>query len=59
MKDVEIVIGGKTARFPVAEVLKDAANERTKNFYGNFGQDLIKQYDKMTLDFRSMRLTFE
>jgi Aspartyl protease len=59
MKDIELVIGGKTALFPVAEVLKDGASERTKYYYGNLGQDLIKQYDRMTLDFISMRLTFE
>jgi predicted aspartyl protease len=59
MKDVELSIGGKTAKFPEAEVLSDDKNERTAYYYGNLGQDLIKQYEKMTLDFVSMRLIFE
>lgn len=59
MKDVELTIGGKTARFKEIEVISEKTSERSRYFYGNLGQDLIKQYDKMTLDFRTMRLTFE
>lgn len=59
MKDVELTIGGKTARFAEIEVISEKTSERSRFFYGNLGQDLIKQYEKMTLDFRAMRLTFE
>ena len=59
MKDVELTIGGKTVHFKEIEVISEKISERSRVFYGNLGQDLIKQYDKMTIDFRSMRLTFE
>jgi hypothetical protein len=59
MKDIELSVGGKTARFKEIEVISEKTSERSRVFYGNLGQDLIKQYDKMTIDFRSMRLTFE
>jgi predicted aspartyl protease len=59
MKDVELNIGGKTARFAEIEVISEKTSERSRFFYGNLGQDLIKQHEKMTLDFRAMRLTFE
>ena len=30
-----------------------------QQFYGNLGQDVIKQFDKMSLDFKSMQLIFQ
>lgn len=59
LKDLKMEIGGRTASFGEAEILTDAVNDDTRNFAGNLGQDLIKQFASMTLDFRSMRLTFE
>jgi len=59
MKDVQLIIGGKTAHFKEIEVISEKTSERSRVFYGNLGQDLIKQYDKMTIDFRAMRLTYE
>ena len=59
LKDVALEIGGKTAHFPKINLITEVINDQTKNFYGNLGQDLIKQFDKMTLDFEAMSLTFE
>jgi predicted aspartyl protease len=59
MKDVEMSVGGKIARFPEIEVISEKTSERSRYFYGNIGQDVIKQHEKMTLDFISMRITFE
>ena len=59
MKNVEMSVGGKTARFPEIEVISEKTSERSRYFYGNIGQDVIKQHEKMTLDFTAMRITFE
>jgi predicted aspartyl protease len=57
--DLKLTIAGKTATFPKTQVITESVNDDSKNFYGNLGQDLIKQFDRMTLDFRSMRIEFE
>ena len=59
MKDLELTVGGKTARFAKTRVLSQPTNEDSRYFYGNLGQDLIKQFERMTLDFQAMRLSFK
>jgi hypothetical protein len=57
--DLKLTIAGKTAIFPKTELITETVNEDSKNFFGSLGQDLIKQFDRMTLDFRSMRIEFD
>lgn len=57
--DLKLTIAGKTAVFPKAKVITETVNDDSDTFYGNLGQDLIKQFDRMTLDFRNMRIEFE
>ncbi len=59
LKDLDLAIGGKTARFPTITVMTENVNNRSRYYYGNLGQDLIKQFERMTLDFDAMRITFE
>lgn len=59
MKDIELMVGGKTARFNEIQVISENTSDRSRYYYGNMGQDVIKQYEKMTLDFIAMRITFE
>ena len=59
VKDVDLSIGGKTARLAKARVFPAQTNEDSRYFYGNLGQDLIKQFERLTLDFRAMQITFE
>jgi len=59
MKNLEMIIGGKTVRLAKAEVLTEAINDDSREFYGNIGQDVIKQFDKMTLDLKNMQLIFQ
>lgn len=59
MKDIEIMIGEKPARFKEIEVISENKSDRSRYYYGNMGQDVIKQYDKMTIDFTAMTITFE
>ena len=59
LNDLNLTIAGKTAKFAEAEIITEAVNDESRNFYGNLGQDLIKQFERMTLDFRAMKLIFE
>lgn len=59
LPEVELNIGGKIAKLKNARILSEQSNENSRFYYGNLGQDLIKQFDKMTLDFRTMQISFE
>jgi predicted aspartyl protease len=59
LKDLEMSIGGKTARLAKAEIITEAINEDSREFYGNLGQDVIKQFEKMTIDLKNMQLIFQ
>jgi hypothetical protein len=59
LKNVKLTIGGKVASLSEIDVLIERTNEDSKYIYGNLGQDLIKQFERMTLDFRAMQLSFE
>lgn len=59
VKEVELFIGGKTAKLSNISVLTEQTNDISIFYYGNLGQDLIKQFEKMTLDFRAMQISFE
>lgn len=57
--DLKLTIAGKMATFPKTQVITETINDDSANFYGNLGQDLIKQFDRMTLNLRAMRIEFE
>ncbi|MBX7173828.1 MAG: retropepsin-like domain-containing protein [Pyrinomonadaceae bacterium] len=57
--EIELNIGGKTAKLTNARILTEQTNENSRFYYGNLGQDLIKQFDKLILDFRNMQISFE
>lgn len=59
VKNLDLTVGGKTARFSKAQVFIEPSNEESRYVYGNLGQDLIKQFERMTLDFRAMQIVFE
>jgi tetratricopeptide (TPR) repeat protein len=59
MAEVELNVGGKIAKLKNTRILTEQSNENSRFYYGNLGQDVIKQFDKMTLDFRNMQITFE
>lgn len=58
LKDLHLEIGGKTAKFPEIMVAAEIFNNQSNFFYGNLGQTLIKQFERMTLDFDAMELKF-
>jgi len=41
------------------KLITEAINDDSREFYGNLGQDVIKQFDKMTLDLKNMQLIFQ
>ena len=59
LNNLNLMIAGKPFRIAKAKIISESVNDESKYFYGNLGQDLIKQFERMTLDFKSMRITFE
>lgn len=57
--NLDLNVSGKTASFKNVRLITTPVNEDSRYFYGNLGQDLIRQFDKMTLDFESMYISFE
>jgi hypothetical protein len=51
-------IGGREATVPRVSVFIDRTTEDSERLYGNLGQDIIHQFEAMTLDFRRMQLRF-
>jgi hypothetical protein len=59
LNNLDLMIAGKPVRMAKAKILTAPVNDESKYFYGNLGQDLIKQFERMTLDFKSMRINFD
>lgn len=53
-----LTIGGREATVPRVYVFLDKTSEDSELLYGNLGQDVIRQFPSMTLDFRRMRIRF-
>lgn len=51
-------IGGREATVPQVRVYVEPTSSDSDRFYGNIGQDVIRQFEAMTLDFRRMQLRF-
>ncbi|HEV2764914.1 MAG TPA: retropepsin-like aspartic protease [Pyrinomonadaceae bacterium] len=59
VKSLVLTFAGRRAEFASARVMSDSIRDDDKYFYGNLGQDLIKQFPSMTLNFDAMSITFE
>lgn len=51
-------IGGREATVPQVRVYAEPSSPDSDRLYGNIGQDVIRQFEAMTLDFRRMQLRF-
>lgn len=51
-------IGGREATVPQVRVYAERTTDDSERLYGNLGQDVIRQFESMTLDFRRMQLRF-
>lgn len=58
LKNLNLEIGGQTAVFPEISVATEHITNRSRFYYGNLGQTLIKQFKEMTLDFNAMHISF-
>lgn len=52
--DVNFDLNDKNVSLKNVRLLKSNLEEKEKTIYGNIGQDLIKQFEKMTLNFNQM-----
>lgn len=59
LNDLRLKVAGKNIRLDKAAVVTEDINDKSNYLAGNLGQDLIRQFAKMTMDLRSMRLVFE
>ena len=53
-----LTIGGRQATVPQVRVFIDPTADDSDRLYGNIGQDVIRQFEAMTLDFRRMQIRF-
>lgn len=53
-----LTIGGREATVPRVSVYVDPTADDSDKLFGNIGQDVIRQFESMTLDFRRMQLRF-
>jgi len=57
-KDLKLRIGGQDVNFARIPVLKQTTTANSRTLHGNLGQDMIRQFESMTLNFKTMSLTF-
>lgn len=53
------VINGKQLHIDNVQLFPDTGEAEPKKYYGNIGQDVIKLFDKMTINFKSMFIKFD
>jgi hypothetical protein len=59
VNDLAMTFSGREARLASVKILTEETLDNSRYFYGNLGQDLIRQFEKMTLNFVSMSIIFE
>lgn len=59
VSDIAMTFSGREARLASVKILTEETLDNSRYFYGNLGQDLIRQFEKMTLNFESMSIVFE
>jgi hypothetical protein len=58
-KNIVVRFSNRAARFAQIPVLTERTTDISRHFYGNLGQDLVKQFEKMTVNFETMSIIFE
>ncbi len=58
-ESLELRFGEKAARLSHVPVYTEKLGTSHDFFYGNLGQDVLKQFERYTLDFKNMRLELE
>ena len=58
LKDLALQIAGRKVAFRRIPVFTEYTTENSRFFYGNLGQDLVRQFQSMTINFESMCVVF-
>ncbi len=53
-----LTIGGREITVPTVNVFTEKTTDDSDRVFGNIGQDVIRQFQSMTLDFRRMQIRF-
>lgn len=59
LNDVSLSVAGSEAVLDKVELANEILLDNSKYFYGNLGQDFMKQFDEMILNFESMYAEFK
>lgn len=59
LKDFKMSFARKEVTLPKVEVLTEKTTDLSQYVYGNIGRDLIDQFEKMTVNFQRMSVSFE
>jgi hypothetical protein len=59
LKNFNLYVGDKVAVMDKITVSKEKINNNKKAIYGNIGQDVIRQFDEMIINFESMYVAFK
>ncbi|MCC7159580.1 MAG: aspartyl protease family protein [Ignavibacteria bacterium] len=59
LNNISLNIAGSTAILDEVSLIKEIMLDNSKYFYGNLGQDYMKQFDVMILNFESMYAEFK
>ncbi len=59
LRNMPLSVSGREAVFRRIPVFTEYTTENSHFFYGNLGQDLVRQFQRMTINFEYMRITFE
>lgn len=51
-------VDGQTLSIPKTMVFSDAGRDKERDYYGNIGQDFIRQFEHMTINFDTMYIRF-
>ncbi len=57
--DLPLTINGQKIELSDVPVLTEETRGKWRDIYGNIGQDLIKKFDMMTINFRAMYIRFD
>jgi hypothetical protein len=57
--DLTITIAGREIRFRRIPIFMEYTTENSRSFFGNLGQDVVRQFDRVTINFQSMSVMFD
>lgn len=57
-KNLKLGVGGREVIFPRVPILTETTSEASKVLFGNLGQDMIRQFESMTINFEKMSVEF-